>query len=132
MKPKIITINSLTTEEFSKLAKLETTIKDGLKTFADVGNALMAIRDCKLYRTEFSTFEKYCAEKWKMNQSRAYQFIDSANVIKQLETSTIVELPKNEAQTRPLSQLPAQEQAPAWEAANEKAKEENRDTEKIR
>ena len=93
------TDNMITLEERSRLYQLEETIRQGLNTFVDVGNALLEIRDKRLYRQEYSTFEEYCREQWNMKQSRAYQFMDSAKVVGNLQSSTIVELlPINESQ----------------------------------
>lgn len=41
---------ALTTTETERLTDLETTIERGLKTFVEVGQALMEIRDGRLYR----------------------------------------------------------------------------------
>ena len=107
--------NIITLDERSRLYQLEETIRQGLNTFVDVGNALLEIRDNRLYRQEYSTFEEYCREQWGMKQSRAYQFMDSAKVVGNLQSSTIVELlPINESQARPLTSLEPEEQVEAW------------------
>lgn len=110
--------DAITLDERSRLYKLEETIEHGLNTFVDVGNALLEIRDKRLYRQEYSTFEEYCNKRWNMKQSRAYQFMDSAKVVGILQSSTIVELlPTNEAQARPLTSLEPAEQIEAWKRA---------------
>ena len=107
--------NIITLDERSRLFQLEETIRQGLNTFVDVGNALLEIRDKRLYRQEYHTFEDYCREQWNMKQSRAYQFMDSAKVVGNLQSSTIVELlPINESQARPLASLEPEEQVEAW------------------
>ena len=53
-------VKSMTSNELSILSKHESVISKGLKTFSDVGNALLAIRDGRLYREQFPTFEEYC------------------------------------------------------------------------
>ncbi len=109
------TDNMITLEERSRLYQLEETIRQGLSTFVDVGSALLEIRDTRLYRQEYNTFEEYCLEQWNMKQSRAYQFMDSAKVIGNLQSSTIVELlPINESQARPLASLEPEEQVEDW------------------
>ena len=108
----------ITLDERSRLFQLEETIRQGLNTFVDVGNALLEIRDKRLYRQEYSTFEDYCNKQWNMKQSRAYQFMDSAKVVGILQSSTIGELlPTNEAQARPLASLEPAEQIEAWKRA---------------
>lgn len=75
----------------------------------------MKIRDGRLYRVAFDTFEDYCRERWKFSRPRAYQFIDSAKVIPNLSTN--VDKPSTEAQVRPLTKLPPTKQAEAWDKA---------------
>lgn len=68
--------------ERSELQQHERTIEQGLKTFVDVGNALLAIRDKRLYRKSPPiTFEEYCQERWSLERRRAYQLIDAAVVV---------------------------------------------------
>ena len=55
-----------------------------------------------------------------VKQSRAYQFMDSAKVVGNLQSSTIVELlPINESQARPLASLEPEEQVEAWKRVRE-------------
>jgi hypothetical protein len=105
-----------------KLLALEKTIEEGLRTFNEVGTALLMIRDEKLYRGEYKTFEEYCDQKWNIDRSRAYQLIDSAEVVATLKMSTTVDiLPTSERQTRPLALLPSDKQVEAWREATKKA-----------
>jgi hypothetical protein len=117
---------SLSTLESSTLARHEETIKKNLNAFIDVGNALSAIRDSRLYRAEFKTFEEYCKEKWGMASRTAYQLISSAEVVSNVRNCADIPPPANEAQARPLAQLPKEQQVEAWQAATEKAKSEER------
>jgi len=70
--------NELTLTESGNLEILEGVIQSGLKTFADVGNALLEIRDNRLYRVGSKTFELYCKERWCIGSSRARQLIDTS------------------------------------------------------
>lgn len=110
----------LSVAEESALSRNEAKIERGLQTFYEVGNALAEIRDDRLYRENYATFEEYCQERWGMSRPRAYQFIDAADVRGRL--STIVDkLPANESQVRPLTQLAPNEQVAAWQRAVETA-----------
>lgn len=110
----------LTTTEAQELAQHEQTIERGLTTFVDVGLALLAIRDARLYRLEHDTFEDYCRERWGMARQRAHQLIEAAQVAENV--STIVDTrPANEAQARPLAQLEPEQQREAWALAVETA-----------
>jgi len=115
------TLNSL---ERSTLRKHERTIEEGKQAFVEVGNALLAIRDGKLYRETHKSFATYCEEKWDFTDRRARQLIEGATVAKTVaeapplmaESGTRVPL-STEKQARQLAPLPPDEQAPAWEEA---------------
>ena len=66
--------------ERAALTDCEATIERGLQTFVEVGTALLTIRDRRLYRAQYKTFEDYCQERWGMSRPRAYQMIDAAAV----------------------------------------------------
>lgn len=82
----------------TRLQELEEVIGRGLKTFVAVGDALIEIRDSRLYRETFETFEDYCRERWGFTDRRARQLIDAA----QIGTTVPVE---NERQARELARL---------------------------
>lgn len=108
--------------EAERLIGLETVIERGLNTFVDVGTALLEIRDSRLYRTAFDTFEDYCRQRWGMVASRARQLIAAAEVAGNLESVTNVTLfPATESQARPLVQLEPEEQRIVWQQAVESA-----------
>lgn len=71
---------ALTKQEQGTLAEYEETIRQGMSTFVDIGRALTAIRDNRLYRANYGTFEEYCSKKWDMSRPRAYQLIGSVEV----------------------------------------------------
>jgi hypothetical protein len=103
------------------LEHYEQIIAQGIKTFVQVGQALLAIRDQRLYRQSHDTFEDYLRQRWDLGQSRAYQLMDAAGVVTNLKSSTTVELPANESQTRPLAALPPEQQREVWQQAVETA-----------
>lgn len=72
---------ALAPNEQSRLEQCEKAIEQGLNTFVEVGRALTEIRDSKLYRIGFKTFEAYCKERWEIGRSRAYELIDQAKVV---------------------------------------------------
>jgi hypothetical protein len=73
-----------------------------------VGNALLEIRERRLYREQFSRFEDYCQDRWNWSRAHAYRLIDAAQVVHNV--SPIGDTPKNEAQARELVKLPPEEQ----------------------
>ena len=112
----------ITLDERSRLYQLEETIRQGLNTFVDVGNALLEIRDKRLYRQDYSTFEDYCNKQWNMARRTAYQLIDAAEVVENVRNCAQI-LPTNESQARPLASLEPEEQIQAWQRVIEKAPE---------
>ena len=94
----------LTVDEKIRLSHLEHAIERGLKAFYEAGQALMEIRDSRLYRESYPSFEEYCRQKWEMSKTHANRLIEAAGVVESL-TPIGVLLPVNEAQARPLAAL---------------------------
>jgi phage N-6-adenine-methyltransferase len=111
-----MTTELLTITETETLTKLEAVIERGLATFVDVGNALLSIRDSKLYRESHTTFEDYCRERWQMSKTNANRLIQAAEVTENLTPFGVI-LPTSESQARPLTRLEPEEQIVAWEKA---------------
>lgn len=108
-----------------RLRELEDTVERGLETFVEVGQALMEIRDGELWKAyDVSSFTDYLEHRWDMGVSRGYQLMSAAQVVENVSTN-VESPPKNEAQARPLTKLPEEEQAEAWEEAVETAPEKN-------
>ena len=68
--------------ESQRFAELEKLIAKGQKTFVEVGLALAEIRDLRLYKREYSSFEEYCRKKWGWTRQHAYRLIEAAPVAK--------------------------------------------------
>ena len=66
----------------------EQVIQDGLETYMKVGYALMEIRDNRLYRKEFKTFEEYCHKKWDKTSRWAQRMMKASEVVGVLEDAT--------------------------------------------
>jgi phage N-6-adenine-methyltransferase len=112
----------ITIQESKRLIDLESKIKRGLDTFVEVGEALLEIRDSRLYRIEHATFEDYCREKWGMSRSRAHRLIEAATATENVAHGQQTEiLPTTERQARPLTKLLPEEQPAAWAKAVELA-----------
>lgn len=91
------------------LAEAEARIEAGLATFMEVGQALVTIRDGRLYREDHGTFEDYCRDRWGFTGRRARQLIDAA------EIGTTVPV-ANEGQARALAGLPPEQASEVYEA----------------
>ncbi len=64
-------MQALTSSEATRLAELEEQISSGLATFVAVGQALLEVRDRRLYRQTHATFEAYCRERWGIGRSHS-------------------------------------------------------------
>jgi hypothetical protein len=92
---------ALNEQERARLLVLEVVIDRGKKTFIEVGEALLEIRDLRLYRATHTSFEGYCKERHGFTRVRAHQYIDAARVCGAL-TEVNAEPPTNERQAREL------------------------------
>lgn len=116
--PGFDTNMELTLAEQNDLANHEAVIERGLKTFVDVGNALLAIRDARLYRQTHGAFEDYCRDRWGMGRDSADYYILTAKVAQNIaEDLRQLPPPSNKEQVRPLIGLPPEHQREAWKEA---------------
>lgn len=99
-----VTADLLPLGSASRLDELEDVVERGLSTFVEVGEALLEIRDSRLYRLAYGTWEDYLSERWQMSRQRGYQLIDAAAVTRAL--STTVDMPE------PLTERVARELVP--------------------
>ncbi len=96
-------VSALTPAEKRHLGALEKRIERGISTFVEVGESLMEIRDNRLYRDSYATFDAYCRARWNFDRGRAYQLIGAAEVARAIPDG----FPPigNEAQARELVPL---------------------------
>ena len=47
------------------------------RSFLEVGMTLKEIRDKRLYRQQYDTFEEYCARRWELSRPRSYQLCEA-------------------------------------------------------
>ena len=113
MEAETITFG-LTLLEIKRLQELESTIQIGLKTFNDVGKALLAIQEEGLYRLEYSTFDEYCKAKWGFGYGAYYRHLKAGVVSKTLEDKGLSS-PETQSQAFALSILDETQQAEVWE-----------------
>lgn len=110
-------VDTLTVEERKELARHETTIQRGLKHYYEVGEALLAIREKRLYRAEYENFQAYCVGRWEMSKTHANRMIDASEVVENLTPIGVI--PANEAQARELVKLAPLEQRIVYEVARQ-------------
>jgi len=109
----------MTSPELSWLRTLEDKIEKNMKGFYELGSALAKIRENRLYRDEYRTFEEYCRTRWDFTRRHADNLIGSYKVIDNLNENRGSQIPSptNERQTRPLRRLSAPLQKEAWQNA---------------
>lgn len=121
-----IVINTVINTD-KELERLEGVIRKNLAAFYEVGQALMAIRDKRLYLHKnggkYQTFEAYCQGVWDFNSSRARQLIMATEALENVKSVTSGNTPSSERQARPLSKLEPEQQRQAWQKAVETAPE---------
>jgi len=108
---------ALTIAEASALARHESMIERGRSTFIEVGRALLKIRDGRLYRQGYGTFEEYCQDRWHWGRKYVNKQIAAAEVVG--EMTPIGVIPATESQARPLTSLSPEQRADAWARAVE-------------
>jgi hypothetical protein len=104
-----------------RLFELEKIITSGQKTFIAVGLALMEIKDGKLYKDKFSSFEEYCQSRWGWGRHRALQLIESAEIANELPKTVLRKL-NNSEQALALKNVPKEERIEVIEKASENGK----------
>ncbi|MBD2526909.1 hypothetical protein [Nostoc sp. FACHB-133] len=120
-----VEVTELTQEEQSLRLHLEHRVE---RAFLEAGQALMELRDRRLYRSTHRTFEEYCRERFNYSRDAAYLKISATAVYENLQKflPTIgrqIPMPTNERQLRFLAkaELEPAVQADVWQQAVEQA-----------
>ncbi len=100
----------LSNSEVTEYNALCATIVNGLRNFMDVGGALIRLRDGKLYREEFDTFDECCDLKFGMTRQYGYRLMVAAKVVKALPENVNSSL-QNPASAVALAAAPEKERA---------------------
>ena len=119
----IQTKETLTAVERTEWIEKRDTVRRGKAVFYEVGQALLVIREKRLYREEYFTWDDFCDAELGRSRRYADNMIESAQAVKNLgaiapEFSTI---PTTESQARELVGLQPQQQCEVWQAAVETA-----------
>jgi hypothetical protein len=107
----------LTDAERDERNQLESVVTGGMKSFVEVGNALLTIAEKRLYRETHGSFEPYCQEKWGMSARRAYQLCEASRVMATVNNCSQI---KTESQARELAKVPAEQRAEVLAKAGSK------------
>lgn len=99
------------------LVECEAVIERGLATFVEVGQALLRIRDERLYRDDYGTFEDYCRERWQMGRTFAFDTIESSKAMFAIANARPdLPPPANESVVRELRKVDPLEGPDTWAA----------------
>ena len=104
----------LNQQERKSLAACEKTITANIRAFVKVGEALRAIRDGRLYRESYKTFEAYCRDRWDFTRTHGYRLISASETMEVLSPVGGA-LPTAEAQLRPLLQFELADRPKVWQ-----------------
>lgn len=115
-------LNDIAIRKAARLIECENIIRNGMHMIALVADALIEIRDSKLYPENHDTFKDYCKNIWGFGDNYARKLISASKVISNI---TVQVVPLKESQARELSKLPAEEQNQTWiEAQKSSGKEQ--------
>lgn len=95
----------LTIQENTRLRHCEAVIERSMNSFYEMGVALREVRDSRLYKEDFNSFEEYCEKKWAISKPYAIQTISASNVMDELNQVAMATIPTTERQVRPLTKL---------------------------
>ncbi len=121
---------SLSSDQQSELTTQERVIDRWQRGSLEAGKALLKIRDARLYRDKYSTFEDYCHQRWGFGRSYGHRLVQAAEVVQSITREdengvsprvNTAALPSSEGQVRPLVIIDAKDRPAAWEKANELA-----------
>jgi hypothetical protein len=111
--------SDLTMDEQARKEQLELVIKSANDMNARAVQALTEIRDKRLYRNKYATFEDYCRLRWGHSRAQINREIAAAHVVEVL--APIGAKIENESVARPLVGLTDEQMVAAFEVAKEQA-----------
>ena len=100
-------LETISADEKKQLVSAEASIRNGLKSYQNIGKALTIIAQGRLYRATHTTMTNYAREKWDMTTARVSQYQHAYRVHELLTAHDIKPLPATESQCRPLVRIPA-------------------------
>lgn len=111
---------ALSPMEAHDLSANEAGIGRVLESFWQLGLYLSSIRDRRLYRQHYATFEDYCEQRWELSGRYARRVCAAAQVTQLLSVNADLAklansvLPASESQARPLTALPPHQVIEVW------------------
>ncbi|EIP99474.1 hypothetical protein OpiT1DRAFT_03992 [Opitutaceae bacterium TAV1] len=133
---KLAKVDPLTSDERRVLRCCKKAVQAAMNNLMEAAPLLREVKEKRLYREGYASFEEFCRAEFSMDRTHAYRLIAAANVVEAIDEArskarygqpdtgedvalgdTVLPLPTNERQARPLAQLPAADQPKAWKKA---------------
>ena len=122
----------LSKAERKQLIECEKTITTGRDAMFKANAALKQIRDQKLYRETFKTFEDYCFATWNLRHSAAYQRLTWAQAQAAVSATADKPVEVNERQARALGGLSDGDMVCVWKQALKASNTQNPSTKNLK
>lgn len=97
-----LNLKLVTAEQDARRDELEAVVEAGLRTFIEVGQALVELHDGRLYRATHDTFDAYVADRFGSSRQHAYRLIEAAKTAVAVSPMGVI---ANERQARALAGL---------------------------
>jgi hypothetical protein len=126
----------LSTEERERYERLKATFHEqiaiGVRAFHRAGEALLGIRKDRLYREQYSTWEAFCREEYRITKTYANYMINAFEVIERLQQEGCFIIPDSEYACRVLCKFPDDMQKTILKEAQRRCRGRNPDAISIR
>src|SRR5262245_2602283 len=120
-----LTVDQHTRYEFLK-EEIREYIHKGIEAFERVAADMLGIRDQRLYREEFDTFEEFCRETLGRSKTQVNRMIQAGGVINGLMAAGETVLPDNSRIAYELARFPERDRQLIWKRARQIADRNNR------
>jgi hypothetical protein len=116
-----IRLPNLTDQQRSQYTQLKAEVIEDIKTAVTAleraGRKLLLIRDQRLYREEFPTFDEFCRSILGTSRIQAHRLIVGWELVADLAAQGVVVLPDSERVARELSRYPKSDRKMIWQRA---------------
>lgn len=92
----------ISVSDYQQLTRLETEMEADRAAFARFAENLAIIRDKRLYRAEYRSFDDYCTERWQLTRRHVDRLIASAEAVADLDPLGLI---SNERVARALGEI---------------------------
>ena len=90
-----------------------------LQSWIEVGEALIEIRDSRLYKVEARTFEEYCRSKFRLEKSRVHQLMSGSRIVTSLDLGSSTKVEVTETAIREIAKVEPERRQEIFDKATE-------------